>query len=265
MFIGPIVINKNGKRHAYWALVESVRTKRGPRQRTVAYIGAADDALCEGVEDAAKGRSRSRQKKLFSDAKPSWVEVDASRVRVERCREFGGPWPGLELIGTIGLDAFFEKTIASGREEIPCSLMAMVLVLCRLCDPSSELHIAEDFFRHSAPPDLLGIPSDKINEDRLYRALDRLLPHKTQLEAFLKERLGELFDLNDSLLLYDVTSTCFEGEANANPQAKRDTVARIASGRWTEVWSVPPTSRFSSATADATSSERPRACSTLQR
>jgi len=221
MFIRPCIRNKNGKRHAYWALVESVRTASGPRQRTVAYIGAADEETREGVRCAANGRSNGRQKKLFGDVKPNWVEVDTSRVRVERCREFGGPWLGLELLRTIGLDTFFREAIPSGREEIPWPQMAAVLALCRLCEPSSELHIAEDFYRTSALPDLLGIPAGKINDDRLYRALDRLLPHKAKLEVFLKERLGELFDLKYDILMYDVTSTYFEGEAKANPQAKR--------------------------------------------
>ena len=221
MFIRPCIRNKNGKRHAYWALVESVRTASGPRQRTIAYIGSADEETREGVRCAANGRSDGRQKKLFGDVKPNWVEVDASRVRVERCREFGGPWLGLELLRTIGLDTFFREAIPSGREEIPWPQMAAVLALCRLCEPSSELHIAEDFYRTSALPDLLGIPAGKINDDRLYRALDRLLPHKAKLEVFLKERLGELFDLKYDILMYDVTSTYFEGEAKANPQAKR--------------------------------------------
>jgi transposase len=221
MFIRPCIRNKNGKRHAYWALVESVRTASGPRQRTLAYIGAADEKTREGVRNAANGRSDGRQKKLFGDVKPNWVEVDTSRVRVERCREFGGPWLGLELLRMIGLDTFFREAIPSGREEIPWPQMAAVLALCRLCEPSSELHIAEDFYRTSALPDLLGIPAGKINDDRLYRALDRLLPHKAKLEVFLKERLGELFDLKYDILMYDVTSTYFEGEAKANPQARR--------------------------------------------
>jgi transposase len=133
----------------------------------------------------------------------------------------GGPWLGLELIEQLGLKDFLDRTLPSGREEIPWSLMALVLVLCRLCDPSSELHIAEHFYAQSALSDLLGISAEKINEQRLYRALDALLPHKEALEVFLKDRLGELFGLEYDLLLYDVTSTYFEGQAEANPLAKR--------------------------------------------
>lgn len=221
MFLRPCYRRKNGKRHAYWALMESYRTERGPRQRVVAYLGQLDERGRLGVKAAAEGRRRSRQKRLFDDVQPRWVEVDASRVRVENCRDFGGPWLGLEVVRRLGLQEFFRQTIPEGREKIPWSSMALVLMLCRLCNPSSELHIAEHFYAQSALAELLGVPVEKINEQRLYRALDALLPHKEALEVFLKERLGELFGLEYDLLLYDVTSTYFEGEANCNPLAQR--------------------------------------------
>ena len=99
--------------------------------------------------------------------------------------------------------------------------MAQILILARLCNPSSELHIAEHFYESSALSDLLGVAAEKVNEDRLYRALDQLLPHKEALEKHLKNRLGELFELDYDLLLYDVTSTYFEGEAKRIPLAQR--------------------------------------------
>jgi hypothetical protein len=221
MFIRPCCRVKDGKRHAYWALMESYRSERGPRQRVVAYLGQLDETTREGVKQAAEGRQGARQKRLFDDVRPQWVEVDVRRVRVENRRDFGGPWLGLQLVEQLGLKDFLEGAIPSRRENIPWSLMALVLVLCRLCDPSSELHIVEHFYAHSALSDLLGIPPEKINEQRLYRALDALLPHKEALENFLKNRLGTLFGLEYDLLLYDVTSTYFEGQANANPLAKR--------------------------------------------
>jgi transposase len=221
MFLRPCYRRKNGKRHAYWALMESYRTERGPRQRVVAYLGQLDERGRLGVKAAAEGRRRSRQKRLFDDVQPQWVEVDASRVRVENCRDFGGPWLGLELVRRLGLQEFLRQTIPQGREKIPWSSMAQVLVLCRLCNPSSELHIAEHFYAQSVLAELLGVPAEKVNEQRLYRALDALLPHKEALEMFLKERLGELFSLEYDLLLYDVTSTYFEGEAKGNALAQR--------------------------------------------
>ena len=221
MFIRPCYRRKNGKRHAYWALMESYRTQRGPRQRVVAYLGQLDEAGRLGVKNAAEGGSRVWQKRLFEDARPQWVEVDASRVRVENCRAFGGAWLGLELVHRLGLKDFFDRTIPCGHEDVPWSVMALVLVLCRLCEPSSELFIAEHFYAQSALAELLGVPCEKINEQRLYRALDALLPHKEALETFLKQRLGELFGLEYELLLYDVTSTYFEGECGANTLARR--------------------------------------------
>jgi hypothetical protein len=99
--------------------------------------------------------------------------------------------------------------------------MAAVLVLARLCEPSSELHIAETWYRGTALEDLLALSAPLVNDDRLYRALDRLVAHKVALEQHLVARLGELFALDYDLLLYDVTSVYFEGLADANPLARR--------------------------------------------
>ena len=232
MFIRPCYRKKDGKRHAYWALVESYRTKRGPRQRVVAYLGRLDEEGRLGVQQAATpdpsvddeqqrlSFARNESKDSSQEVQPQWVKVNASAVRVENCVQFGGPWLALELIKKIGLDDFFRQHLSSGRSGIGWSEMALVLVICRLCNPSSELHIAEHFYRKSALAQLLGVPAAKVYHTRLYRALDRLLPHKEKLEAFLKTRLGELFELEYDLLLYDVTSTYFEGQAKANPKAK---------------------------------------------
>ena len=202
-------------------MVESYRSERGPRQRVVAWLGQLDEAGRLGLKQAAEEKPSSSQKSLFPEPEPEWVEVNASAVRVENCRQFGGPWLALELIKTLGLDTFLRETIPTGREGIPWSVMALVLVVARLCDPSSELSIAENFYRKTALSDLLGVPAEKVYDNRLYRALDKLLPHKQELETFLKEKLGELFELEYDLLLYDVTSTYFEGEAKANPLAQR--------------------------------------------
>ena len=230
MFIRPCYRNKDGKRHAYWALVESYRTDRGPRQRVVAYLGRLDEEGRLGVQQAATGEGASEQpclpftreasSKERHEAQPRWVAVNASAVRVENCVQFGGPWLALELIKKIGLDVFLGQHLPGGQAEIRWSSMALVLIICRLCKPSSELHIAEHFYRETALAGLLGVPTAKVNETRLYRALDHLLPHKEKLETFLKHQLGELFELEYDLLLYDVTSTYFEGQAKANPKAQ---------------------------------------------
>ena len=216
MFIRPCYRQKDGKRHAYWAIVESYRTARGPRQRVVSYVGALEDG--EGLELAG----RPVPADLFVEpAKRRRIEIDPDRVEVRRCRDFGGVWLAWELIRRLGLDTFVARTMPHGREEVPWPLMVWVLVVSRLCDASSELYIAEHLYARSAMADLLGVPAEKINDDRLYRALDALLPYKAALEVFLKERVGGLFRVEYDLLLYDVTSTYFEGQAAANRKAKR--------------------------------------------
>ena len=152
MYVRPCYRRKDGKRHAYWALVESYRTQRGPRQRVVAWLGAMDERGRLGVKRCAEGRT-TQQGSLFLEAQPEWVEVDVKRVHVERSRKFGGPWLGLELLRRLDLDRFLEEKLPQGREEIPWPLMATVLVLGQLCDPSSELHWAERFYESSALPD----------------------------------------------------------------------------------------------------------------
>ena len=221
MYLRRCYRHKDGKRHGYWALVESYRTSRGPRQRVVAYLGEMDAAGRLGLHQQAAGPVAVAQRLLFGDVEPQWVEVDLKRIAVERKRAFGGPWLGLQLCRRVGLVDFIERTLATGKEEIPWPLMAQILILARLCNPSSELHIAEHFYESSALSDLLGVAAEKVNEDRLYRALDQLLPHKEALEKHLKNRLGELFELDYDLMLYDVTSTYFEGEAKQIPLAQR--------------------------------------------
>ena len=219
MYLRRCYRKKENKQHAYWALVESYRTARGPRQRVVAYLGEMDEAGRIGVQQAAQ--PTVEQPGLFETGRPEWVEVDLKRVRVECARQFGGVWLGYELLQRLELIPFLSERLALGREDIPWATMSMVLVLARWCDPSSELHLAEHSYESMALADLLGVPAEKVNHDRLYRTLDRLLPHKEALEKHLKQRLGELFQIEYDLLLYDVTSTYFEGQAEKNPQAQR--------------------------------------------
>jgi transposase len=219
---------QHGQRQAYWALVESYRTERGPRQRVIAYLGNLEEPVRRGVLLAAGGEDTAAQLPLpgteapaAARVDPEWVEVDLKRVRIERSRAFGGAWIGLQVAERLGLPAFLREQVRTGGEEIPWPLMALVLVLGRLCHPGSELSLAEQGYERTALAELLGVPAAKVNDDRLYRGLDRLLPSKTALETHLKTRLGELFGLEYDLLLYDVTSTFFEGQAERNPQARR--------------------------------------------
>jgi transposase len=228
MFLRRNTRKKGGVDYDCWTLVESVRTARGPRQRIVATIGKLPGLDREeriGWDEIGRilsGKPRP-EVGLFSQPEdpPSWATVNLSGVSVERLRGFGDVYLGLLLWNRLGLAEFCREQIPSGREEIPWSIMAAVLVLARFCAPSSELQIAESWYDKTALDDLLGVRSDKIIEDRLYRALDALLPHKEELCRHLQRRYGELFGCRFDFMFYDITSTYFEGSAKANPQAKR--------------------------------------------
>ena len=231
MFLRRCERHKNGKRHTYWALVESYRTGRGSRQRVVAYLGELSSRQQSGWAQLGRTldgkRKRPPQPSLFDppaydepiDEEP--VRIDLKRVRFERLRDFGDVWMAWGLWRLLELDGLLERRLSEGREEVPWSRVAAILTLARFCEPSSELHIEETWYRRTALEDLLGVPVEKVHTDRLYAGLDQLLPHKEAIERHLKERLGALFDLKCDFLLYDITSTYFEGQCAANPLAKR--------------------------------------------
>jgi transposase len=228
MFLRRNRKKKGGVEYECWTLVESVRTARGPRQRIVATIGKLPGLDREeriGWDEIGRilsGKPRPHPG-LFDppEEPPSWATVNLRGVRVERLRHFGEVYLGLLLWNQLGLGEFCREQMPSGREEIPWSIMAAVLVLARFCAPSSELQIAESWYEKTALDDLLGVTGDKISDDRLYRALDALLPHKDELCGHLQKRYGELFGCSFDFLFYDITSTYFEGSAQENPQAKR--------------------------------------------
>ena len=223
MYLRHSTIRKNGKTHTYWRLVRAVRVGRKVRQETVAQLGELDAQGRIAARHLAESLvGIERQPGLFDDEPPAQpITVDTRRLHLERGRRFGDIWLALKIWQALGLDHWLEQRMPPGREDVPWHVMTAVLVVARLCEPSSELHIAEDFYRRTALEDLLGLPAAKVNDDRLYRALDRLLPHKDALEQHLKQRLGTLFKLEYDLLLYDVTSTYFEGKAEGNALAAR--------------------------------------------
>jgi transposase len=223
MYLRYTTRRKDGKVHRYWRLVRSVRVGRRVIQQTVAQLGELD----------ARGRLQARafarqligtpeQAGLFDDGKQDLtVPVRLKGVRVARSRQFGDVYLALALWRGTGLADLCETLLPSGKEAVPWAKMAAVLVAARLCEPSSELHIAEDWYRRTALSDLLQLDGDLVNKDRLYRALDLVLQHKAELEAHLSRRCGELFAVDNEVLLYDVTSTYFEGEAQGNALARR--------------------------------------------
>jgi transposase len=210
---------KDGKTHVYWQLVRSVRRGRTVVQQTVAQLGELDAegrARAEALARSIAGREwEDLQGQLFECADPSGsVAVKLDRVRLEHSRSFGAVWLGWFLWRALKLDDLLGELLASSRETVSWSEVIALLVIGRLCEPSSELHVAERWYRTTALEDLLGLAVEDIYDERLYRALDRLLPHKEAIEKHLVKRLGELFELDYDLLLYDVTSTYFEGLAD---------------------------------------------------
>ena len=232
MFLKRCARKKNGKPHAYWQLVESYRTPRGPRHRVVAYLGELDASEHRGWGRLAlhldgKAAVKAQQLMLFNtidthdnDPVPQYVEVDLKGVRVERTRDFGDVFLALTLWRMLGFDELFSKNLPAGREEVSWSLMACVLTIARFVEPDSELHVEDTWYHRTALGQMLAVAAGKVNSARLYRTLDTILPLKSDIETHLKQRVGELFSPDFDLLLYDVTSTYFEGQAKANPQAK---------------------------------------------
>src|SRR5437879_960796 len=230
MFLRSHQRSKDGKGHTYWSLVETVRTADGPRQRRLCYLGelnSSAQARWLKTVEVFNEQGESTQLKLF----PSEVEPPANdpqvarvllnRVRLERSRQFGASFLGLELWKRLELDRFFEQAVDDKTADVPWSRVAAVLAINRLCAPGSELAIEERWYPSTALDDLLGIEEGKINDTRLYRCLDRILPHKTKLEQHLKQRYGELFRAEFDVLLYDLTSTYVEGSAENNPMMRR--------------------------------------------
>lgn len=228
MYLRRHTRKRDGVRYESWTVVESVRTLQGPRQRIVATLGKLPGMENEervGWEEIVRVLDGKplQEEGLFEtlDETPQWATVNVKGVRVERLRCFGDVYLGLVLWKRLGLAEFWESYLPQGKEEIAWSVMACILTLARFCAPSSELQIAEHWYGTTALGDLLGVPSEKINDDRLYRALDAVLPHKDALCQHLQQRYGELFGAHFDFLLYDITSTYFEGNGTANTQAKR--------------------------------------------
>src|SRR5271167_1240146 len=230
MFLRANHRSKDGKEHTYWSLVETVRTAEGPRQKTLCYLGelnSSAQARWLRTVEVFNDQGEAQQLKLF----PSHVapppddqqvaRVLLNKVRLERTRQFGSCLLGLELWKRLELDRFFEAAVDGEPADVPWSRVAALLAINRLCAPGSELAIEQRWYPSTALDDLLGIEEGKLNDTRLYRCLDRILPHKTKLERHLKDRYGALFGAEFDVLLYDLTSTYVEGAGEKNPMVRR--------------------------------------------
>ena len=230
MFLRPNHRTKDGKPHTYWSLVETTRTPDGPRQRTLCYLGELNDSAhgrwIKTLEVFNK-RGESHQLKLFPVGveppanDPEVAQILIHQVRLERTRQLGPSYLGLHLWKQLKLDQLFEQNMDGLGPEVPWSKVAAVLAINRLCAPGSELAVEQRWDPTTALQDLLRIPEGKLNDSRLYRCLDQLLPHKTKLEQHLKQRYGELFAADFDVLLYDLTSSYVEGAAEQNPMMRR--------------------------------------------
>jgi transposase len=223
----------NGEIYEYWTLVRTVRTAKGPRQEVVASLGklpGLDHSARRGWEEIADlldGRCGSPEQGRFdrplpqTAPAPQWTQVDVRGLRVERVRDFGQIYLALSLWRRLGLHTLLAQLIEPGKEEVAWELIACILTVARFCGQQSELEVAQRWYADSALEDLLGVPFGQINDARLYRGLDVLHARKDKLCAHLQQRYQDLFGVEFEFLLYDVTSTFFEGESKANAKAAR--------------------------------------------
>lgn len=223
---------KDGKPHTYWSLVETVRTAEGPRQRTLCYLGELQEEeqrRWERTTTVFNEQGESRQLRLIpaegcggeEEGDGMVARVLVHQVRLERVRQLGACFLGWQLWKRLELDRFFQQALDGEGAQVAWSGVAAVLAINRLCAPGSELALEQRWYPTTALDDLLGIDAGRLNDTRLYRCLDRLLPQKEALEKHLTQKYGELFATQFDVLLYDLTSTYVEGEAAKNSQMKR--------------------------------------------
>src|ERR1700730_7739703 len=231
MFLRRYTRTKDGKKHTYYALVESGRTESGPRQHVVAYLGELNHDQERRWQRTVVFHNRQgedRQLRLFPDAEPvslpddpEVVQIRLSSVGWTNPRRFGDVWLGLWLWKFLHLDEIVDRHVPQGKETVRPPDRVAIEVINRLCGPCSEFALAEHWYRSTALEDLLGVPDSAVTKDRLYRTLDRLLKAQEAIENDLKDQFGKLFQLDYDLLFYDLTSTYFEGQAEGNDLARR--------------------------------------------
>jgi transposase len=231
MFLRCHSRRKNGKRHRYWSVVESRRCRSGqPVQRQVLYLGEINDsqeaAWRKSIEVFDEQKKSYDQLALFPSDRAlppdavNALSLDLSAMRVLRPRSFGDCWLGCQLWDELGLSAFWDARLGRERGRVPWRKVLQLLVINRLCEPGSEFAVHRSWFVRSAMDELLGTDFAVAEKDRLYRCLDRLLAHKDELCRFLTERWKTLFDAKFDILLYDLTSTYFEGSCAEIPKAR---------------------------------------------
>jgi len=223
---------KNGKEHRYYSIEESRRLQSGRVvQRRVLYLGEINDgqqvAWRKTLEVFDEQQHSYTTLSLFPEDRGvpagtvDGLQVKLSEMKLRRARPYGNCWLGCELWRQLELDRFWEQKLERGREEVSWAQVLELLVINRLMDPGSEFRVHRQWFDQSAMDVLLGVDFAVAEKDRLYRCLDRILKHKGDLFVHLQQRWRNLFDVSFEVLLYDLTSTYVEGEAERNPKAKR--------------------------------------------
>jgi transposase len=232
MYLRSTRRKKDGKEHRYFSVVESRRLSDGRvAQRTVLYLGEINGqqqaAWRKSLEVFDEQEQSWRSLSLFpedreipSDAVDS-LQVNLSGIQLRRPRTFGSCWLACRLWRQLGLDEFWREKLPQGREAVRWEQVLQLLVINRLLEPGSEYRLHREWFDRSAMDQLLGVDFAVAEKDRLYRCLDRILAHKQDLFVWLKQKWADLFDADFEVLLYDLTSTYFEGNAEGNAKAKR--------------------------------------------
>jgi len=233
MFLKRRVRQKDGKEHVYYALCESLRVHSGRTvQRQVLHLGELNTTQTESwqrtLEMINEEDGARLQRRLFTDREggapteaEDVVEVRLSTLRVRTPRRFGDCWAGCRLWRDLGLDEFWRERLAEEAGDVPWEKVLELLAVNRLLDPRSELFIHEKWFPQTALDVLLDCDFAVAEKDRLYRCLDRLLEHKSALEVHLAGKWRDLFGASFDIVLYDLTSTYFEGAAETIPKAQR--------------------------------------------
>lgn len=224
---------KNGKEHVYWNVVESKRCAGGKVvQKQVLYLGEINDsqreAWCRVIEAFDESKQQATQLALFpaerdmpEHAQAYGIQVRLEAMQLHRPRQWGACWLACQLYQQLGLTSFFAARLPRSRKGTSWANVLQTLVCYRLIDPGSEWRLHRQWFEQSAMADLLGEDFNLVEKNKLYRCLDRLLPHKTALFSHLRQRWQDLFGARFEILLYDLTSTYFESSPPADEQDKR--------------------------------------------
>ena len=231
MFLRYIKGKKDGKEHRYFSVVENRRLADGrTQQRQVVYLGEINDsqqaAWRKSLEVFDEDRGGYRELSLFPDDRllpPDAVNalsLKLSEIQLRHPRAFGDCWLGCRLWEELGLGRFWAERLAKHEGDVPWEKVLQVLAVNRLCDPGSEFRVHRRWFGDTAMGELLGVGEAAAGKDRLYRCLDLLVGHKGELCRLLAERWKTLFDAGFDVLLYDLTSTYFEGECERVPMAR---------------------------------------------